>query len=71
LDKGSIAWQVGTLAKLGVGGGGTIAAFLSRYGMECVDAGPCLLGMHSPFEVGSKHDFYECYRFYRDFLSAP
>ncbi len=68
LEAESIPWQTGTLAELGVGGGGTIAAFLSRYGMDCVDAGPCLLGMHSPFEVGAASDFYASYQFYRAFL---
>jgi len=70
LETEGIPWQTGTLAKLGVGGGGTIAAFLSRYGMDCVDAGPCLLGMHSPFEVGSKKDFFSSYRFYRGFFNS-
>ncbi|WP_320130658.1 aminopeptidase [uncultured Sphaerochaeta sp.] len=66
--KESIAWQVGTLARLGIGGGGTIAQFLSRYGMDCVDAGPCLLSMHSPLEICSKYDIYETYRLYYGFF---
>jgi aspartyl aminopeptidase len=70
LEAASVPWQTGTLARLGVGGGGTIAAFMTRAGMDCVDAGPCLLGMHSPFEVGSKEDFYNCYRFYARFLAS-
>jgi len=69
LDSHSIKWQTGTLARLGVGGGGTIAAFISRLGMDCVDAGACLLGMHSPFEIASKSDVFECSRFYRAFMS--
>jgi aspartyl aminopeptidase len=69
LEAESIPWQVGTLARLGVGGGGTIAQFLSRYGMDCVDAGPCLLGMHSPFEIGSAGDIHSSFRLYKAFFS--
>ena len=69
LDKEGIAWQTGALAKLGVGGGGTISPFLSRYGLDCIDAGPALLGMHSPFELSSKFDLASTYRLYRAFFS--
>jgi Aspartyl aminopeptidase len=69
LEGASVKWQTGTLARLGVGGGGTIAAFIARLGADCVDAGVCLLGMHSPFEIAAKSDVFECYKFYRAFLS--
>ncbi len=68
-DKNKIPWQTGELGKIDLGGGGTIAMFLSRYGMDCVDAGPCLLGMHSPCEVASKADVYSAYKLYKAFLS--
>ncbi|MFH1682812.1 MAG: aminopeptidase [Candidatus Woesearchaeota archaeon] len=67
LDKNKVPWQTGELGKIDVGGGGTIAMFLSRYGMDCIDAGPCVLGMHAPCEVTSKADIYACYKFYRSF----
>ena len=70
LDKNKIPWQTGELGKVDLGGGGTIAMFLSRYGMDCVDAGPCLLGMHSPCEVTSKIDFYCAYLLYRAFFKG-
>ena len=67
-DKNKIAWQTGELGKIDLGGGGTIAMFISRYGMNCVDVGPSLLGMHSPCEVTSKADIYSAYLFYKAFF---
>jgi aspartyl aminopeptidase len=68
LAENNISWQTGALAKLGIGGGGTIAPFLSRYGLDCVDAGPCLLSMHSPFELSSKFDLISTYQLYQQFF---
>ena len=70
MDKNKIPWQTGELGKIDVGGGGTIAMFLSRYGMDCIDAGPCVLGMHSPCEVTSKADIYASYKLYRSFWES-
>jgi len=67
-DRNSIPWQTGEMGKIDIGGGGTIAMLLSRYGMDCVDAGPSLLGMHSICEVTSKADIYASYLLYRAFL---
>ncbi len=69
-DKNKIPWQTGEMGKIDTGGGGTIAMFLSRYGMDCVDAGPCLLGMHSVCEVASKADIYASYLLYRAFFNV-
>lgn len=69
LDKENIPWQSGELGKIDCGGGGTIAKFLGQYGMDCVDVGPCILAMHSPFEVSSKADVFSAYRLYKAFLS--
>jgi aspartyl aminopeptidase len=68
MDQNKIVWQTGELGKIDCGGGGTIGMFLSRYGMECVDAGPSILGMHSPCEVTSKVDIYSSYLLYKAFL---
>ena len=68
LIKNSISWQTGELGKIDIGGGGTIAMYLSRLGIETVDAGPCVLGMHSPREVISKVGLYESYKLYKAFL---
>lgn len=68
LVKHKLPFQVGELGKIDIGGGGTIAMFMSRYGMDCVDIGPCVLGMHSPCEVTSKADIYSAYLLYKAFF---
>ena len=68
-NRHNIVWQTGELGKVDEGGGGTIAKFMARYGMEIIDCGAALLGMHSPFEISSKADAYMTYRAYRVFLS--
>ncbi|MGE0792556.1 MAG: aminopeptidase [Candidatus Woesearchaeota archaeon] len=68
LIKHKLPYQMGEIGKVDIGGGGTIAMFMSRYGMDCVDAGPCVLGMHSPCEVTSKADIYSAYLFYKAFF---
>jgi aspartyl aminopeptidase len=68
-DKHSIPWQTGEMGKIDIGGGGTIAMFMSRFGMDCVDAGPCVLGMHSVCEVTSKADIYSAYLLYKAFFT--
>lgn len=66
----NVCWQTGELGKVDQGGGGTIAYMLADYGMDVLDCGPALLGMHSPFEIISKADLYASYRGYRVFLEA-
>lgn len=70
LDDKGIIWQVGELGKVDAGGGGTIAKFAAKLGMEVLDIGIPLLGMHSPFEVASKVDIYMCYRAFRAFYES-
>ena len=62
-----VVWQMAELGKVDEGGGGTIAKYLAEYGMDMIDCGTALLGMHSPFEVSSKMDVYETYRAYQAF----
>ncbi|MDD3268965.1 MAG: aminopeptidase [Syntrophomonadaceae bacterium] len=69
-DDNKVVWQVGELGKVDIGGGGTVAQYMARYGMEVVDCGAALLGMHSPFEVVSKADVYMCYRAYKSFMQS-
>lgn len=69
-DDNRVIWQVGELGKVDAGGGGTVAQYVARYGMEVVDCGPAILGMHSPFEVSSKADIYMSYKAYRAFLQS-
>lgn len=65
-DSG-IVWQAGELGKVDEGGGGTIAMFLARYGMDVLDCGVPLLSMHAPLEVSSKVDVYTTYKAYKAF----
>ncbi len=69
LEDAGVPWQVGALVSKAerVGGGGTIAKYLARLGMDVVDMGCPILGMHSPYEVSSKADVYSCYLAYKAF----
>jgi aspartyl aminopeptidase len=67
-DEHGVTWQVGELGKVDQGGGGTVAHLLSRYGMDVVDCGVALLGMHSPFEVVAKSDVYASFKAFRAFM---
>lgn len=62
LDKNNIPWQTQT-PKVGVGGGGTIGQFFSDWDMDVVDMGVPLLSMHATFELSSKADLWNFYRF--------
>ena len=68
LANNSVAYQTAELGKVDIGGGGTIAYILAKYGMEVIDSGVAVLSMHAPWEVTSKADVYEAYRGYKVFL---
>jgi aspartyl aminopeptidase len=68
LDRASIPWQTQT-PKVGVGGGGTIGQFFSDWDMEVIDMGVPLLSMHSTFEISSKVDTWNFYRFMSAFFA--
>lgn len=68
-DRNHIVWQTGEMGKVDAGGGGTIAKYLARTGMDVLDVGPGILSMHSPFEVSSKIDLYTSYLAYQTFYS--
>ncbi|MBI9076906.1 MAG: aminopeptidase [Desulfatibacillum sp.] len=69
-EANKIVWQIGQLGKVDEGGGGTIAKFLATHGMDVVDCGPAILGMHSPFEIASKADIFMAYKAYGAFLQG-
>jgi aspartyl aminopeptidase len=69
-NQSRIVWQSAGMGKIDEGGGGTIAKFLAKRGMEIVDAGPALLAMHAPFEIMHKSDLYSTYLAYKAFLEA-
>ena len=55
------------LGKVDKGGGGTIALTLANRGMDVLDIGVPVMGMHSPYEVTSKFDIYQAYKGYTAF----
>ncbi|MDO4537604.1 MAG: aminopeptidase [Coriobacteriales bacterium] len=69
MDEHDVTWQTAELGKIDVGGGGTIAYILAKYGMHVIDCGVPVLSMHAPWEVISKADLYEAYRGYQAFLA--
>ena len=62
LDANDVAWQIGELGRLDLGGGGTIAKYVANRGIPVLDIGVPVLSMHSPFEVIHKADLYMAYR---------
>jgi len=62
LDRANIPWQTQT-PRVEVGGGGTIGYFMSRSEMEVIDLGVPILSMHSTYEMSSKVDVWNFYRF--------
>ncbi len=69
-NDAGVVWQTGELGKIDQGGGGTIAHLMAAHGMDVLDCGVALLGMHSPFEVASKADIYMAYKGYKAFLES-
>ena len=67
-ERNNISFQLGTLGKIGKGGGGTIAYILANKGVDVIDAGTPVLAMHSPFEITSKFDVYMTYKAYMAFF---
>lgn len=70
LNDANVPWQTGELGKLGIGGGGTIAMYLSKKGADVIDVGVPVLGMHAPYEVVSKSDMYIMYKAFRALFEA-
>ena len=70
LDENKIVYQFTEMGKVDKGGGGTISSILAEYGMEVIDAGVPVLSMHAPWEVVSKLDLFENYRFYKAFVET-
>ncbi len=67
-DDNNIPWQTGENGKIDVGGGGTIAMYLSMHGADVIDMGVSVLGMHAPFETAHKADIYSAYLGYKAFI---
>lgn len=70
-NKHGVPWQTGENGKIDLGGGGTIAMFLARWGADVIDIGIPVLAMHAPYEVAHKADLYSAYAAYKAFLEHP
>lgn len=69
-NKNHVIWQTAGLGKVDEGGGGTVAKYLANAGIDIIDCGPPILGMHSPYEVCAKDDIWMCLKAYSAFLSS-
>jgi aspartyl aminopeptidase len=70
LNDNGILWQSGGHGKIDEGGGGTVAKFLAQTGMDVIDVGPALLGMHSPLELAAKEDIWMCCKAFKVFFGS-
>ena len=70
MDDEKVCFQFAELGKVDLGGGGTIAYIMAKYGMNVIDAGVPVLNMHAPYECTSKADVYETMRGYVAFLNG-
>lgn len=68
LAKSNVAFQVSEMAKVDVGGGGTIALYAAYYGMQVLDCGVSVLSMHAPWEITSRFDIEQACEGYKAFL---
>ncbi len=67
LSRDGVIWQAGELGKVDIGGGGTVAKYISKHNIETIDLGVPVISMHAPYEVIAKVDLYEAYRAIRAF----
>ncbi len=63
--------QTAELGRVDEGGGGTVAKYLEHRGIDAVDIGVCVIGMHSPFEIASLQDFFWAYKGFQQWFIAP
>ena len=68
LDGANVPWQTGELGKVDEGGGGTVAKYISKLGVEVVDIGVALLSMHAPYEIASTLDIYSTHKAFVEFF---
>lgn len=68
MDEANVKFQMAEMAKVDIGGGGTIAKFAAFYGMQVIDAGVAVLSMHAPFEITSTYDIESAKSCYKAFL---
>ena len=69
MAKGEVIWQAGDMGKNDLGGGGTVAKFISKHNIPTVDMGVPVIAMHSPFEIVSKADVYTAHKAFHAFYN--
>jgi aspartyl aminopeptidase len=62
MAKGEVVWQAGDMGKNDIGGGGTVAKYISKHNIPTIDMGVPVIAMHSPFEIVSKADVYTAHK---------
>ena len=68
MNTDKVKYQFAELAKVDIGGGGTIAHMAATFGMQVIDCGVPVLSMHAPWELTSKEDVRQAYLAYKAFL---
>ncbi len=69
-NDANVVWQTGELGKVDVGGGGTVAKYISRLMVDTIDVGVPLLSMHAPMEIAAKIDIYMMHKASEAFYNA-
>jgi len=70
-ERAGAALQFGVIGRVDEGGGGTIAKYLAERGMDVIDVGIPVVGMHSPLELTSKDDLWTGYLGFKAWLLDP
>ena len=69
MAKNDVIWQAGDMGKNDLGGGGTVAKYISKHNIPTVDMGVPVIAMHSPFEIVSKADVYTAHKAFAAFYT--
>ncbi|MGI5888900.1 MAG: aminopeptidase [Oscillospiraceae bacterium] len=69
-SKAGVHMQADDMGKVDEGGGGTVALYIARLGVDVIDVGVPVLSMHSPFEVTGILDGYGLYRVVKGLFEA-
>lgn len=67
-ERAGAALQFGEIGRVDEGGGGTIAKYLAERGLDVIDVGIPVVGMHSPIELTAKDDLWTGYVGFRAWL---
>ena len=68
MDAAKVNWQMAELGKVDLGGGGTVAKYISVHNIDTVDIGVPVISMHAPYEIISKADLYSAYQAFAAFI---